>query len=224
MQNLKDYRDKELRYYVITDMTFLLLLLDTFPQGANVQLHEQINSLSQILGIGVFTVFIYTFLFLADSLIPADTKQHLLFIKHLPGESIFTRIKSENIDKRFTSEIAQKTYCDIYTKIPKEEKDKYQYENSHWYAIYHKYRDVAMVFYSQRDWLLCRDIYSITVVFLVLYLLLVFVVQLIPFNWHFIIYLGIILISANIASRVKVKKYVYNVIAHDIAEINKKEE
>ena len=82
-----------------------------------------------------------------------------LCLMKLPGEYIFTEIKAKNKDIRFTTEEALQRFSAIYSNIPTNAREKRIYENSQWYKIYSKYREKPVIFISNRNYLLMRDIY-----------------------------------------------------------------
>jgi hypothetical protein len=218
MKNLKNYRDKELRYFIIANIAVLLLLSDFFHFSQfEIQIIEII---SKFIKISIISSIIYVLTFVVDSLFSSELKI-LLIGGHSPGEKIFSKIQNGTFDKRFNCEEAQKIYSKIFELLPKEKKDKFVYENAEWYKIYNKYRDVKMIMVSNRDFLLCRDIYFSTIVNIIIYLGLTFVFKTIVFDWRYIGYLAVILILSNFGTRNKSSRFVSNVIALDIANYNK---
>jgi len=216
MANLKDYRDKELRYYIIANIAVLLLLLDFFHLSQsenNIYITELI---SKFFNVSIISSIIYILTFIADGLFSSELKIWLIG-GHAPGEKIFSKIQNGSFDKRFTCEEAQKIYSKIYESLPKERKEKFFYENAEWYKIYNKYREVTMITVSNRDFLLCRDIYFSTIVNIFIYLSLIFVFKIIVLDWRYIGYLTMMLIFSNLGTRNKSRRLVNNVIALDIA-------
>jgi len=214
MKNLKNYRDKELRYYIIANIAVLLLLLDFFHFSQfEIQIIEII---SNFIKISIISSMVYVLTFIADGLFSSDLKI-LLIGGHSPGKKIFSKIQNSTFDERFTCEEAQKIYSKIYESLPKEKKDKFRFENAEWYKIYNKYREVKMIMVSNRDFLLCRDIYFSTIVNIIIYLGLTFVLKTIVFDWRYIGYLTVMLILSNLGTRNKSRRLVNNVIALDIA-------
>lgn len=220
MKNLKNYRNKELSYYIIANIAVLLLLLDFFHFSQfedNIQITEII---SNILNVSIISSIIYVFTFIADGLFNSDIKIWLIG-GHSPGEKIFSKIQNGTFDKRFTCEEAQKIYSKIYELLPKEKKDKFRFENAEWYKIYNKYREDTMIMVSNKDFLLCRDIYFSTIINIIIYLGLTFIFKTIAFDWRYIGYLTVMLILSNLGTRNKGSRFVSNVIALDIANYNK---
>lgn len=104
--------------------------------------------------------------------------------------------------------------------MPADKSEKLKYENAKWYEIYNKHRDKTMIQVSNRDFLLCRDIFIATVNIFILFLLLVSLGAFI-FNVYFVIYLGIIAILSNVSARHKSERLVRNVITLGVNEIDK---
>ena len=215
MKNLKNYRNKELRYYLIANIAVLLLLLDFL------NIH-QLNScvqatalISTFLYISILSSAIFVLTFTADSIFSSKLKELLIGCR-LPGETIFTKMKTKNFDKRFSRKDVLSIYSNIYNSFPNKKKDRYTYENNEWYKIYSKYRKVTMIAISNRDYLLCRDIYFSTIVVIIIYLILTLLFKIITFDCRYIGYLVTMLIISNIGTRIRGRRLACNVIAYDI--------
>jgi len=219
LNNLKDYRENELKQYVIASALVFLLVhgFIDFTDSENIELVQGIVSL---LGTTLLTSIIYIFALLIDSVIDDKTKNRLvnLFFMRLPGEYIFTDIKNKNKDIRFTKEMALERYSHIYSEMPDNQQKRRIYENSQWYKIYNQYREVSLVFMSHRNYLLMRDMNISTLVILAIYLVVCFFFKWILYENTYVIYLLIILIITNVATHIKAKRFVYNVIALDISK------
>jgi len=213
--NLKDYRDKELRYYLIANIAVLLLLLDFFHMSQSVSNIQISDLISTFFNASILSSTIYVLSFVADSLFSSRIKDLLIF-GHLPGEKIFSKIKDTTIDNRFSSEDALKKYSQVYESMPKTKKDKYTYENVEWYKIYNKHREVTMIMLSNRDFLLCRDIYFSTIIIIIIYLFLSIIFKIIIFDLRYLCYLFVMLIISNIGTRNRAMRFVCNVITYDI--------
>lgn len=75
-----------------------------------------------------------------------------------------------------------------------------------------------MVLVSNRDYLLCRDMTVSTVVIFILYFVMVFSFHVFEFKVESLLYLLLIFILTNWATRQKGKRYVNNVIVCDLNE------
>lgn len=221
MDNLKDYREKELKMYAIVNIIVILLLLGVF-KVEELQ-NNSYELISKIFTSSIMLAGIYIFSFLSDSLFSSGLKRKLLYFDgHLfkewgfmPGEHIFSLIKNNNQDLRFTTTQALNAYQKIYIGIPQDEDKRRKYENSCWFKIYGKYRDDPMIFFSNRDSLLCRDLYISTISMLFAYVFLSVIVGMV-LNWHVILYLVVMIGITNICAHIKAKRFVFNVIARDL--------
>lgn len=219
LNNLKDYRENELKQYVIAN-ALVFLLVHGFIDFANADNIKLVQRIVSLLGTTLLASIIYIFTILVDSVIDDKIKNKIvnLYFMKLPGEYIFTEIKNKNKDIRFTTDKALQKYSHIYSEIPINLDERKKYENSQWYKIYNQYREAPMVFMSNRNYLLMRDMYISTMVILVLYFIACFFFKWLTYEKLFIIYLLGILIITNVATHIKAKRFVYNVIALDISK------
>jgi hypothetical protein len=189
MINIKDYREKELKWYILAYLLLVLYvlnptLLDDYGGTENL-IDAIIGLLSNVLLTGVICVL--TFIF--DSLYSTKLKEAVLFLgfTKMPGKTIFTRIKKGKLrDVRFSVTTLAETYADIIGKIPAKEKDIF--ENEQWYLIYSIYKEKSMVLQAHRDFLLCRDLYTTTLT-LAVFTLIGFSIKLLPCSTLLVFYL-----------------------------------
>lgn len=219
-KNIKEYREKELRSYVIAN--FLVILIGTGFLNSIIRIISENKDLALITSTTTFAVFsavTYVFVFIADALVPSEIKDQIVWFRSgRPGESIFTEIRKNNKDKRFSTQDALAFYADIYTSIDAEsnEEEKKVIQNKNWYYIYKLHEQKVQIFFSQRDSLLCRDINVITVVLFTGFLILSFLANN-SFSCYTVWFFFIEFLLTNVLARNKGKRYVYNVIATDIA-------
>lgn len=215
MNNIKDYREKELKMYIVANI-FVLLVLSNIIDITSDSI-SWIDRLVKLVNTSLVSSAIYMFAFLADAVFSSDIKTKLLYlIGHLPGEVIFTSLRSENKDLRFSTEQLLKKYKEIYAAMPEDKTEKYRYENEQWYRIYNRYRDVAMIFVSNREYLLCRDLYISTIIIFICYTSSCACLPLFSWNARSIVYCIIMIFITNIAAHVKGQRLVVNVIAYDL--------
>lgn len=217
MNDLKDYREKELKMYIIACIFVLICLTKDF--SINKSSMDKMINLSELIDSVLASSCLYIFVFIADSLFSSDIKQKIVTLFgaiKMPGSIIFTEIKDKCKDKRFTKAEALEIYNDIYSNLPKEKKQSYQYQNSKWYKIYSKHRDVSIIFISNRDYLLCRDMVSATIMIFFLYVLSV-EMRLFEYNFTYVCFLGAMFIVNINATHLKAKRFAYNVLAYDIS-------
>lgn len=214
MNNIKDYRKDELRAYVIGNILVGLYATGLFtPETMND------NVWVTMLNSAIVSTFLYIYVYMLDTLIPADWKDTLVYLfTGRPGDKIFTRIKEKDIDNRFTKEQAQVKYADIYSEIHKLSctKEKQKYENSQWYGLYKKHENEGAVFVAQRDFLLNRDMSFMTLNMLFIYLVVSLLFGAIAFSWKVLVFLIMEFVVTNLAARGRAGKFARNVIAADI--------
>ena len=223
--NIKDYRDKELKSYVI-GINFLLLLFnynylfDVDFSKENLDVIIQIESvvLPLLEAIAVSSV-VGVFVFILDSLYNTWIKEVITLEKFFkkPGMTIFTEIKQGNInDYRINLEKAATKYKNIIENIPTGDA-KYNYENSEWYKIYNKHESSEKILVSQRDYLLCRDMCTATVTEAII-IIVGMIMGLVPKAWSIFIVLLIMYILTLIATHNKADRFCKNVIAKDLSK------
>lgn len=135
-----------------------------------------------------------------------------------PGQVIFDYIQEEKNDMRFSNDDVKTYYGNVYAQMPEDKKERKIYQNQQWYHIYHQHRDVEMVMTSAKDFRLCRDIFISTINIFIIYIILCMISEMVKVNIYYIVFLTIMIVVSNIATRNKGKRWVYNVIAHDISE------
>lgn len=227
MKNIKDYRENELRNYVIANLLITVIFTDTLNQ---VFLSDDslTQSVIKTISFTFIASIIYIFVFILDGLIPSSYKDRLIFLRknQLPGFSIFTDIKSNKIsDIRFSKEKILKAHKEIYRELDSfqsRSEEIRKFENGKWYELYILNKESEMISTSQRDYLLTRDMYISTISIAILYVFFSQVADLVDFNGSVFLYFLVMIIVTNIVTRVKVRKFVLNVIALSIYK--KKEE
>ncbi|MDD6793859.1 MAG: hypothetical protein PUE01_00360 [Clostridiaceae bacterium] len=216
--NLKDYREKELKMYIIACIFLLMCLTNNF--NFDKEFLEDVSAITKSINTVLISASIYMFSYIADSIISSEFKDKVVNIFGLiskPGEIIFSKIQSDCKDDRIYKEKALKIYCDIYDNMPDNIEKKRKYQNSKWYDIYSKHRDITMIQVSNRDYLLCRDLFFSTISLLILYIASVWV-GLLTMDWRFITFLIVMLVVNNIATHIKSSRFAYNVIAYDLSK------
>lgn len=220
---MKDYRTKEIKYLLIAYfLLFLIWCTSTFEQIPETIESNYKNIISIAEGVTISGV-LSLIAFLGDSLISSSLKNKLvgLFFIPRPGQTIFTRILSKEVDDdRFLCSNAITCYSDVIDNIPSQKRERLHYENANWYRIYNEHKSEEAVVQSQKDYLLCRDLFIETLEFTVLYLLSLFVFNgTVLFSWYFIFMLLIMAIVTNLSTHVKMHRFINTVIAIDISKI-----
>ncbi len=242
MNDVKDYRKDELKYYVIGNILLFIIVVGysngvfdgIFNSNKCFQVNEALKVFSWLLGTGFATSVGYVFVYLLDTAVPEPWKKKLC--NWLTGRSklyygkIFLAVKKGKFkDKRFTSDQAKIRYKNKYTKLAtlSNDNEMKKVSNSFWYHIFYKRINEPTVFVTYRDYLLCRDLVVITALFPLLFLFCFFLCC-----WFAIIdcckflntssiklillWWGFELFLSRSALRAKQKRLSYNVIAVDI--------
>lgn len=219
MKNIKDYRGKELLWFIVAQLVFVIVF-----QNPDIFWINQTNWQDCLLGILPSTIvfsFIGVVAFILDSLFSNKVKYRFLYFwGRMPGEKVFTNIKNKTVDMRITKAVAEDKYKNIYANMPDSKQERYLYENAKWYEIYSKHRDTDMMYFSHRDYLLCRDIYFATIIIVIFYLLTTLLISSICLCWTTVIFEAIVLIISNVATRQRASRFVLNVIAYDLNNNN----
>lgn len=217
MNNIKEYRRDELKSYVIGNILLFLFLSGVLDTAVFAELNNYYNLFGVIVQSAIFSSVIYIYVFLLDSIIPGNYKFQIAYLPFgkMPACTIFSEMEKSIKDNRFTQEEALKKYAEIYEKMPEDEVERDNYENSRWYSIYKKYENVEKIYIANKDFLLCRDITIITLMLAILYGCSC-VLHLLPFSWEIIVLLIVEYVITNAAMRGKGKRLAYNVITEDI--------
>ena len=220
MKDLKDYREKELTLFIIAN-TLLFLVVHQFIKVDASELLNATEVLSKIFTSVILSVTAFGFIIVIECLFTSGTKEKLLYLfgffglLNFPGCTIFTKIRNKNNDNRFSYQSLIAKYPTLYEKLPEDKKERLRYENEKWYAIYSQNRDISMIHNSQRDWLLCRDIYVTTLVIIVTYVILL-LMSFIEFYCQYLLFLVATAIITNFGANRKAVRFAYNVIAYDV--------
>lgn len=215
--NIKDYREKELKEFVIANVLAIIVLSGMSFVDGIVMNEGYLKLLCTIIEAGVVSGAIYALVMVFDSVISSDLKMHIVFQwRTQPGEKIFSKIREKNIDKRFTVEDIKGRYPKLYVEMPGDKKKRRLYENGLWYSMYIKNEDNIKIQIIQRDYLLCRDMTVSTLVTLILYILFVLFTEVIQIRWNVIIYLVTMFGICVIAANKKAERFVSTVIACDV--------
>ncbi|MEL1133822.1 hypothetical protein AAC978_01450 [Desulfitobacterium sp. THU1] len=224
---MKDYRTKEMKYLLVAySLLFLLWCTPIFEQIPETikSDYKIIISISEGVAIsGVLSLIV----FLGDSLISSSLKDKLVGLFFIPraGQTIFTRISNKEVnDDRFLSYDAISLYSTIIENMPSLKKEKLHYENTNWYKIYSQHKEDAAIMQTQKDFLLCRDLFIETLEFVMLYIISLFIFNgSVLFSWRLILTLLVMVVITNISTHVKMNRFVNTVIAVDISKTKKQE-
>lgn len=202
----------------------IFLIVHQFISIDTNELSDSTNVLSEIFVSTVLLAITSSFILVVECLFTNELKDKLSYLfsffglLKLPGYTIFSKIKKRDNDNRFSHKHLMSKYPELYQNLPKEKKARERYENEQWYVIYSKNRDVPMVYNSQRDWLLCRDIYVSTLVIIGLYVVVVTIVGFTEINYPYLFFLIIMAVITNFGANRKANRFAYNVIAYDVSK------
>lgn len=221
MNDLKNYRERELKYYAMANMIIVFLSISDVQYY--VRCAEQIQNFSSVLleSTGI-SILVYLIAFIVDSLYSSRMKSWLLLYFRnsrckcfkMPGELIFIKLKQSK-DPRFEQESINLRYKNIYELMPCDFIKQCKFQNHKFYELFHAYENKPRVRGPFIEYLLCRDLVALT------FTCFLFVSTLWAFNivdicsniFYFYFFAYIILV---VCARNKAKRYVSNVIAEDL--------
>lgn len=176
MKDLKDYREKELKSYVIGNILIILLVTGIFREIFSIEENVLFEIFKSLFESAIISSVLYIYVFIVDSLIPGDKKFEICYLGYMkmPGFTIFIDAqdgKKKALDGRYTAEDVKTTYVDIYTSLEQATnmEQKKELQNTYWYHIYRLHETEPAIYTANRDFLLCRDICIMTVWLLLAY-------------------------------------------------------
>lgn len=220
MRNIKDYREKELKWLMTLYIILMLILSTSIIKDLSLIGIESFTyaNIAELVEFSAVSGVISLLVVICDSLLSTNTKDKLvglLFLKK-PGETIFSDIENSKVkDDRFSKDEAKLKYKSIIENIP--ENESCEYENSNWYRIYQKHKDDDSIKQTQKDSLVCRDLFVQTLLFIPSYLLLL-LIDGVTFSWKFLVLLILFAVLTNIAARNKRRRFVLTVISVDVSK------
>ena len=216
--DIKDYRNKELTAYVL-GISLVILNIEGIWSFGDLNL-EMVQLSSMVVELILSTSVMTIFVMIADSVIDNRGKEKIVFWqKSMPGTTVFTDIMNEKIkDERFTREAVLAQYSETYEKLDgiSLEKERKKQENAAWYIIYKRHKTEKMIEVSNRDYLLCRDLTSINIIMMIVYLIFSIALQMFELKYKVMGFLCLMYFILMIASRLKARRFVLNVIAADV--------
>lgn len=219
---MKEYRKNELKNYVIGNILIIMMLsgvINFIYNNLGRNLDDLKNLVSVVLNSALFSSVLYIYVYIFDSVITSRFKETIIyFICGRPGDTIFEKILEPEIDARFTVNEVNEKYKDIYTELNQisDIKQKRHFQNSKWYKIYQSLEKDEMVRMSQQDFLLNRDMCSISIVILVLYIIFSLLSSFYTIRISVIAWVVVEIIITQIAAMNKARRFAMNVIAKDV--------
>lgn len=223
-QDIKGYRTKELPHYLAGNLLVLAItagatdtvisVVQTAPESFSVLIAALIEACIPLSGL-------YIYALLLDFLVPSDLKMRLTFaFSALPGENVFDLVLAGKGD-RFSADKAKDVYGDLYSGFPEGKAERKRAQNDAWYFLYKRHEFVPSIFRAQSDFLLCRDMFSMTLCLAVACLLFVslgiFGINTLQVPGQFWLFLFVEIIATNIAARTRGRRFAMNVVAHDLS-------
>lgn len=219
-KDAKDYRKDELKSYVIGNILIILASTGNLAQFMHSSTGTDIVGLLKVfISSALFSSILYIYIFLIDAVVPGKLKDIIVWaFTGKPGNTIFSRVLTKNKDDRFTVDQASKAYKNIYSEIKLlQGKEKENKENAEWYRLYKHHEKHAEIFGVQKDFLLCRDMMTMTIISALGYLCLLWYLRQ-EISWILMMIFLLEFIVTWLAAKVKAERWAYNVIAIDIVE------
>ena len=111
--NIKDYRNKELLWYIVAQI-FIIAIFQN-PSLLNFNLKDWQETIIKVITSTMFSSIIGVLSFVFDAMFGDELKYKLLYFgMSRPGEEVFENIKNEHSDFRYTKEKALEVYKEIY--------------------------------------------------------------------------------------------------------------
>ena len=229
MGDLKDYRFKELKYYVVANVLIILLVSGAFslinselaglpkPKVA-ITVFEGLTI--QLVSAGLLVSIVCIYAFILDAIISSELKYTIcyLYFWKQPGYTIFSKIQEGKVtDERFSQADFLVKYKNILNGMEQieDKNERMKFENQNWYRIYNRLRNEGSVIGANRDYLLCRDLCIMSFLLLIAYILLC-ILSSIQFNHNLGLFIAVEFIITDIAFWIKGKRLALNVIAIDM--------
>lgn len=219
MINLKEYRNNEMKWLAVLYAGLYLYFCTDFVNILSNYNNSEISLVSKIFESVFITGIIPIIVYIFDSFISSNGKNWLLgsYIIKPYGYTVFSKIASGKFnDERVSCATAKAKYGKIISNIPHDKKLRFKYENEKWNQLYAEVEANSAVIQTQRDWLVCRDMYVETILFTIFYLVSILIFSSISFSIELLLILITMIIILNICTHNKMKRFVYTVIVKDI--------
>ena len=215
----KEYRNKELKYFLITEILMFILL--NYSKD-----FEQLMNQNSLISIFLSSPILYFYCLILDIVIPKNLKNAFsLYLNkdcmpvffQLPGRTIFTRLKENKIkDLRIDKIKVQQKYYVIFEAI-KENKANYEMQNSKWLQMKYdleKQQKNTKLEIAEKEYLLFRDMLSMHVLFSTLFFVF-HLIGIVNFTNLTLVYIVVAYIILFFCVRTTSSKFVYEVIVQD---------
>lgn len=168
MDNLKKYKSKELQYFIFANSLIIILFSVNINTKTFKNNYDFIFEILTFLGnMGI----IYIYSIILDSLIPTKVKNYLVFgsIKKLSGNLAFTKLFNKgHSDYRVSTTALRNFYRKDWENIKLNSQEPLC-ENKTWYLLYSQVKEEQMIFHSNSNYLLTRDMSIVALFFFIGY-------------------------------------------------------
>lgn len=215
----KEYRNKELKYFLITEILMFILL--NYRKD-----FEQLMNQNSLISIFLSSPILYFYCLILDNVVPKNLKNAFSFYLNkdcmpmffqLPGRTIFSKLKENKIkDLRIDKIKVQQKYRDIFECI-KENKATYEMQNSKWLQMKYdleKHQKNAKLEIAEKEYLLFRDMLSMHILFSVLFYIF-HLIRIVNFTNLTFVYIVVAYFVLFLCVRTTSSKFVYEVIVQD---------
>lgn len=215
----KEYRNKELKYFLITEILMFILL--NYSKD-----FEQLMNQKSLISIFLSSPILYFYCLILDIVVPKNlksvfslylNKDCMPMIFQSPGRTVFSKLRENKIkDLRIDKTKVQKKYFDIFECI-KENKATYEMQNSKWLKMKYdlvKCQTNAKLEIAEKEYLLFRDMLSMHVLFSI-HFYIFHLIGIVSFTNLTFVYIVVTYFVLFFCVRTTSKKFVYEVIVQD---------
>ncbi len=226
MDEFKNYRKYELKYFVFANIVLLYFLKQGNKNVAAIfEQADYLENINKILCFSIVSVVTYIIIFVFDSLIPGNIKWRMVYwVLPKPSESVFYTLSKNDKEDRFLLD-ELKTKCEkIYDKLDHcdDKEMKKRISKIEWYNLYLKYENEEKIKSAKRDYVITRDLYVSTAVILILSIAsLCYSKELIPKAYFIALIIEFCVLKR--ATRVRGERLCGNVIALYVRRKKKKQ-
>lgn len=111
MKNLKEYRDKELKWFLFANILLMIISSGLLVFGETID--SWIKGVSSVLNVTVFSSAIYILTFVFDSVVPSRVKVFLVFLwRKQPSATIFT-----DLERKFSNDGYRYDHCFVAKEL-----------------------------------------------------------------------------------------------------------
>lgn len=207
--NIKSYLQLDIKNYLIG----LLICYFAFYFNNEVTINnkiDQINLLINLLTNGVFLCFVS----IAIYAIPSRLKEKMLIFTN-PGNLVFYKIsKKKWKDERISFVKFQEKYSIFLNEY--EKSDEKNIQNQYWYSLYVKYKGKKDIYNINRESLFFRDLYILTLLLIIFYILVSVIFHVLNFYILYIILIIFMAIVLLLTCYSRKKQLVITVLAKDL--------